>query len=100
MRISLAPLLFDDQDKEAAQAMRSSIVAPAQRSSSAKAKDQTKRTPDDLPVHSFQTLLADLGTIVRNTIKPDLPGAPVFEKTTIPTPLQQRALDLLGVTIN
>jgi len=100
MRISLAPLLFDDQDKEAAQAMRSSIVAPAQRSSSAKAKDQTKRTQDDLPVHSFQTLLADLGTIVRNTIKPDLPGAPVFEKTTIPTPLQQRALDLLGVTIN
>jgi hypothetical protein len=100
MRVALAPLLFDDQDKQAAQAQRSSVVAPACRSSSAKAKDHTKRTPEDLPVHSFQTLLDDLGTIVRNTIETTVPGAPVFEKTTIPTPLQQRALDLLGVTIN
>ena len=100
MRVALAPLLFDDQDKQAAQVQRSSVVAPARRSSSAKAKDHTKRTPENLPVHSFQTLLDDLGTIVRNTIEPAVPGAPVFEKTTIPTPLQQRALDLLGVTIN
>lgn len=100
MRAALVPLLFDDQDKQAAQALRSSIVAPAQRSSSAKAKDLTKRTQDNLPVHSFQTLLDDLGTIVRNTIEPALPDAPVFEKTTIPTPLQQRALDLLGVRID
>jgi transposase len=97
MRVALAPLLFDDQDKQEAQAQRSSVVAPACRSASAKVKDHTKRTPENLPVHSFQTLLNDLGTIVRNTIAPAMPGMPTFEKTTIPTPLQQHALDLLGV---
>jgi transposase len=99
MRASLAPLLFDDEDKQGAQALRSSVVAPAQRSVSAQKKDYSKRTADDLPVHSFQTLLDDLGTIVRNTIKPKLKGTTAFEKTTIPTRLQQRALDLLGMKI-
>jgi len=97
MRQAWAPMLFDDDDPEAAQALQESVVAPAQRSPSAQRKAQCKRTADGQPVHSFQTLLADLGTIVRNRIQPTMPDVPAFDKTTIPTPIQQRAFDLLGV---
>ncbi len=99
MRRLLAPILFDDDDPQAAQAQRTSIVAPAQRSASAKTKASRKRTKDDFPVHSFQTLLKDLATICKNRIQPRLPDAPVFEKVTIPTPLQQRAFQLLQVKL-
>ena len=57
----LAPLLFTDDDKPAAQAARSSPVAPAARSPRALAKAAAKRTEGNLPVHSFTSLLADLG---------------------------------------
>jgi transposase len=70
MRQLLAPILFDDDDKAQAQAARASIVAPAQRSASAKLKALTKQTGDGLKVHSFQTLLGDLATIVKNRIQP------------------------------
>ena len=99
MRRDLAPILFDDHDRDAARALRQSIVAPAQRSPSARAKAATKRTHDGQPVHSFRTLLTDLGSIVRNTCTHTAIDAPSFQKTTRPTPLQQRALDLLGVKL-
>ena len=99
MRRDLAPILFDDDDREVGRAQRRSVVAPAQRSPSARAKARTKRTKDGLPVHSFRTLLADLGAIVRNTCTPIAINVPAFEKTTRPTPLQQRALDLLRVKL-
>lgn len=99
MRQALAPILFDDDDKAAAQTLRSSVVAPAQTSPKAQRKARTKRTEDGLPVHSFQTLLADLATIVKNRIRPALPGAEEFDQTTRPTPLQQHALDLLSVRL-
>jgi len=70
LQARLAPLLFTDDDKPAAQAARPSPVAPAARSPRALAKAATKQTPGDLPVHSFATLLADLGTICLNTITP------------------------------
>jgi len=97
MRQDLAPILFDDDEKAAAEALRPSPVAPAQHSAAARRKAATKRTPDDLPVHSFQTLLMDLQTIVKNRIQPNIPGAGTFEKLTRPTEFQQRALDLLGI---
>jgi hypothetical protein len=99
MRRSLAPILFDDDDRRAAARMRRSVVAPAKRSPGAELKARTRQTPDGLPVHGFQTLLADLATIVQDTIQPNLPGAGSFLKTTVPSPLQQRALDLLGVRV-
>lgn len=99
MRKALAPILFDDDDPRAAQAQRSSVVAPAKPSPSAVEKARRKRTADDLPVHSFQTLLQDLATIVRNRIRPRLPEVPAFDKVTLPTPVQQRALDLLNVRL-
>lgn len=99
LRRSWAPLLFGEDDPREAQQLRSSIVAPAQRSARAKRKAQRKRTDDGLPVHSFRTLLADLTTIVKNRIQPKFAGAPAFDQITRPTPLQQRALDLIGVRL-
>ena len=58
MRRALAPMLYDDTDRAAADALRGSIVAPAQRSPAARTKQTTGRTADGLPVHSFRTLLA------------------------------------------
>lgn len=95
MRHALAPVLFDDDDREAAQAQRDSVVAPAQRSAKAQRKAMRKRTDDGLPVHSFQTLLADLGTIAKNQVQM---GDQSFPMVTTPTELQQRAFDLLQVS--
>jgi len=98
MREKLASLLFDDHQRDEAEAMRASIVQPAPRSEAARAKDKTKRTEDGLPVHSFRTLLADLGTLAKNRVRVrGEPGSEFFELTQ-PTMLQQRALDLLGIT--
>jgi Transposase DDE domain len=95
MRQRLAPMLYDDDDKEAAEALRSSVVAKAQRSPAAVTKQTTGRTPDGLPVHSFQTLIADLATLTKNTVEiATAPGFP-FAITARPTPTQKKALDLL-----
>ena len=97
MRQQLAPMLFDDTDKNAAEALRTSVVAHAQRSPAAVNKQTTGRTEDGLPVHSFRTLLADLATLARNTITTAI--APLYPLTVLtrPTPVQRKALDLLGV---
>lgn len=99
MRSWLAPVLFQDDDPEAAKAERTSVVAPAQRSPAANAKARTKRTADNLSVHSFPSLLRDLATITRNTIQPLIPGVKPFDKTTLPNPFQRRAFELLQVPI-
>jgi transposase len=99
MRQRLAPMLFDDDNKLQAQAARKSVVAPAQRSASAKLKAFTKHTSEGAKVHSFQTLLGDLATIVKNRIQPTDKNIAVFDMLTQPTAIQQRAFDLLGVTL-
>jgi hypothetical protein len=63
MRQRLAPMLFDDTDKEAAEALHKSVVAQAQCSPAAVKKQTTGLTEDGLPVHSFRSLLADLATL-------------------------------------
>jgi hypothetical protein len=97
MRQRLAPMLFDDTDKEEAEAERRSVVAQARRSKAAVSKQTTGVTVDGLPVHSFRSLLDDLATVARNTmttaINPDYP----LTVLTRPTPIQQKAFDLLGV---
>jgi Transposase DDE domain len=98
MQARLAPVLFTDDDKPAASAARPSPVAPAARSPRALAKAATKQTPGDLPVHSFATLLADLGTICLNTIAPADPALPGFRVVTTPTAVQRQAFELLGVS--
>jgi hypothetical protein len=97
MQQKLAPVLFKDDDPAAGRAARPSPVAPARRSPSALAKIAAKTTPDGEPVHSFATLLADLATITASRIQP-ADGLPAFTIITTPTPVQQRALGLLGIS--
>ena len=80
-------MLFDDEDAEGTDARRPSVVAPAKRSMSARAKATTKTTPVRDPVHSFRTLLDDLATITRNTMAPRLPGAQPFQLSSMLHPL-------------
>jgi len=96
MRQLLAPILFDDDDKPQAQAARTSIVAPAQRSQAAQRKARTKQTSEGIKVHSFQTLLGDLATIVKNRIQPKDKNIAAFHMLTQTTEIQHRALDLLS----
>jgi transposase len=97
MKQALAPILFVDNDKPAAAAKRANPVAAAQRSDEALKKAARKRTDDNNPVQSFTSLLTDLATICANQTQPsnDMPS---FTMITTPTPLQRRALDLLGVS--
>jgi transposase len=97
MRRALAPLLFEDDDRPSAARRRQSAVAKALRSESATRKAQAKLAADGSPVHSFRTLLDDLATLAKNTLRPKDGSAKPFEMVTNPTPLQQRALDLLAV---
>ena len=98
MREKLAPILFDDEDVEGAQALRESVVAPAVRSPSAKQKDRTQRTQDGGPVHSFRSLLDDLATLAKNRVTPDGKKDHAFFLLTQATDPQRKALDLLEVT--
>jgi transposase len=94
MRERLREVLFDDCDREAAQAMRSSAVAPSMRSETAKRKDATRRTATGYPVQSFQDLLKDMATITRNRIRIAEYGAE-YNKLTTPTDHQRHVLGLL-----
>ena len=97
MRQRLAPMLYDDTDKDAAQAQRTSVVAKAERSPAAVTKQTTGQTEDGLPVHSFRTLLADLATLTRNTLVTAIDPERSFILSARPTALQHKALDLLGL---
>jgi transposase len=97
MRARLAPMLYDETDHEAAAAMRASIVAKAERSEAARRKQTTGLTDDGLPVHSFQSLLADLATYARIQATTALNDKYGFTLHTRPTPIQQRAFELLAV---
>ena len=99
MRQGLAPMLFEDADKQAADALRTSVVAQAQRSPTAVQKQTTKSSPDGLPIHSFQTLLADLATIAQNTIVTAITPKYPLTMVTRPTPTQHKAFQLLGLSL-
>ena len=96
MRRALAPLLFQDEHRDKAKTPRLSVVAPAKRSKQALAKAQTQRTEEGFPVHSFRTLLRDLGTVTRNTVCLKH-AVGTFSLLPTPTPLQKKALELLDV---
>jgi transposase len=97
MRRALAPLLFQEDDKETADALRTSIVAPARRSPKTLRKVHRRRTEDHLPVHSFETLLKDLDTLAKNRVVLKDQTAPPFDQYTTPGPLHRRAFELLKV---
>jgi len=101
MRQRLAPLLFDDHDIATRDARPTSPVAKAIASPAARAKAASQRTDpadgDVCPVHSFRTLLAELATLTRNVVRIGRDSISVLLAS--PTPLQRRALDLLGAKI-
>ena len=89
LRHAWAPLLFKDEQPP----IHPDPVAKATRSSAAQHKARTKRTTTGEPCHSYKSLLAELATLTRNTIR--LPGTTAtFHKLSQPTTLQAQALDL------
>ena len=101
MRKPLAPMLFDDHDRAAAEAERVSPVAKAKVSKAAYRKASTQRVEvgdgQVQPVHSFRTLLDDLATLTRNTVC--FAGQSTLTAHATPTPVQRRAFSLLGVAL-
>ena len=101
MRQPLAPMLFDDPDRAAADAQRTSPVAKAKVSKAAQRKASTQVVAvgdgETQPVHSFRTLLGDLATLTRNTVR--FAGQKMLTVQTTPTSVQRRALSLLGVEL-
>jgi Transposase DDE domain len=86
-----AELIFKDQHPPT----QTDPVAKASRSAAAERKAQTKRTAAGEPCHSLATLLTELSTRSRNTIR--LPGTGAsFDQLTEPTPTQARALELIN----
>ena len=95
MRQAWKELMFTDEDQAAKQVR--DPVAPAKRSEAALKKVQTHTLEDGSPTHSFQTLMALLQTVVRNTCrsKNDAENGPTFKVTTTPDIKQKRALELI-----
>jgi hypothetical protein len=98
MRRALASMLFDDHDTTTAARARTSPVSKARRSAAGERKARTKLTAEHHPAHSYHTLLDDLATVVKSRMQPKNIAMASFDKITTPTPLQQRAFGLLGVT--
>jgi transposase len=97
MRKRLKPMLFDDEYLDEANGTRASAVAKAVRSDHAKAKDASKTADDGLPLHSFRTLLKDLGTLAYNITHTAINPTVKIVQTTRPTPLQAKAFELLAL---
>jgi len=97
MRQRLKPLLFDDEQLDVASASRVSAVTKAVRSEHAKAKDASKCADDGLPLHSFRTLLKDLGTLAYNITHTHISPDNKIVLTTRPTPIQSKAFALLNL---
>ena len=89
LRQAWKPLLFDDEQPP----IQPDPVAKARRSLQAEQKARSKRTTTGERCHSLATLLTELATRSRNTIR--LQSGAGFEQLTKPTPTQARALALI-----
>ena len=101
MRKALAPLLFDDEQLTNDKKTRDP-VAPAKPSIQAKQKKTKRRTADGLPIHSFKTLLNELGmympihcTIKQLNAKSDLSINQYTELSAV----QKRSFELLNLCV-
>src|SRR4030095_505122 len=108
MRQALAALLFDDHDRQSAAAARPSpVVAPkvpppptatgTSPPPAAPPRPTTTRAAAAQPVHSWRSLLQDLATLTRNTVR--LGDAPPITLLTRPTPPQQDVFHRLGLAL-
>ena len=101
MKKALAPILFDDEQLIWDKKTRDP-VAPAKPSGQAKMKKRKRQTADGLPIHSFKTLLEELGMYMRNhctvkqlNTKSDLS----INQYTELSPVQKRAFELLNLCV-
>jgi len=90
----LTPMLFTDDTP----LTPADPVAPARRSPQANAKAGSARTADGQVAHSFKDLIAELGTLTRNTVRVTTIGA-TYQQLTTPTELQKRAFELLDLKL-
>ena len=97
MRERLKPILYADHDKAAAEAERSSIVAPLEPSPAAKRKARRHRTDEGSPLTSLRDLLRHLATLTLNSVITPVNPNYSFTVTATPTDLQSTAFELLGV---
>ncbi len=86
-----------DHDLAADRARRDPVLK-AQPSTSAKRKKTERQTEEGLPIQSFATLMAEMGTRARHRCRmASGPDGPRLQRLTEPIPLQQRALELVKV---
>jgi transposase len=90
LRQAWKPLLFDDEHPP----VQPDPVAKARRSAQAEQKARSKRTTSGERCHSLPTLIDELATRTRNTIRLQHSRAS-FDQLTQPTPTQARALALI-----
>lgn len=91
LREAWAELLFKDSQRP----VRIDPVAKAEPSESALRKAQTQLTPQGTPVHSFRSLVNELGLRTRSTVRiGDTPGT--FPQTAEPSAIQARAMELIA----
>jgi transposase len=97
LRKDLAPVLFQDEELDEMRWARDP-VAKAEASQSAKDKKKTKTTSDGWPVHSYQTLLAEMAARTQNQCRAGEGKNTIrFELLAEPTPFQRHVLGLAGV---
>ena len=95
LRRAWAPLLFEDEERPEERKRRDPIL-PAKASASAQAKKRSHETVDGLPVHSFETLLAELASRAKVTYELQREDSKLtFRQAPEPTPLQARAHELI-----
>jgi transposase len=97
LRRAWAQLLFEDEELPQERQRRDPVLQ-ASSSESAQAKKLSKQTAEGLPVHSFATLLAELGNRARVTygLRTD-ESAPTFQQLPPPNPVQARAYELINL---
>ena len=90
LRQKLAPLLYEEQDRAAAERRRDTPATEAKR--------RTRQTAEGDTLWDFRGLLGELGTLQRNRVRFQLPGEsehPEVRLLTEPSPLQRRVFELL-----
>ena len=95
MRELLAPLIFADEEKP----QRKSPVNPARSSSAARKKAASKQPTEGLPVQDFRGVFQSLSSLAKQQVRTKITGSNSFSMLTTPTALQNKALELLGVSL-
>ena len=96
----LTPFLFRDPDLDDIH-LTDDPVVPVKNSAEGKRKKAERTVADmpDEPIHSFGSLMDEMGTLARNTMRiKDVPDV-TWQQTTIPTELQRRVLQTAGVSL-